>query len=84
MRFLYFYLMKGAPDEVRATAPEHSAYWNRLALEDYAGGPFGDRTGGLITFDTGSLSEAERLVAGDPFPQRGLIAQSWLKEWKLD
>lgn len=26
MRILYFYLMKRAPDRVRAVAPEHAAY----------------------------------------------------------
>jgi hypothetical protein len=39
MRFLYFYLMKDAPDRVRATAPEHAAYWRNLGLRDYLGGP---------------------------------------------
>jgi hypothetical protein len=39
MRFLYFYLMKDAPDRVRATAPEHAAYWRNLGLRDYLGDP---------------------------------------------
>jgi hypothetical protein len=55
-----------------------------MGLANYLGGPFADRSGGLITFDSASPAEAERLVANDPFPQRGLIEQSWLKEWKLD
>jgi hypothetical protein len=46
MRFLYFYLMKDAPDRVRATAPKHAAYWRELGLGDYLGGPFADRSGG--------------------------------------
>lgn len=84
MRFLYFYVMKDDPDAVRATAAEHASYWDELHLSRYMGGAFADRPGGLITFDAGSLGEAERLVAEDPFPQRGLIGQSWLKEWNVD
>jgi hypothetical protein len=37
MRFLYFYLMKDAPDRVRAAAPKHAAYWRELGLRDYLG-----------------------------------------------
>jgi hypothetical protein len=32
MRFLYFNLIKDAPDRVRATAPQHAAYWRQLGL----------------------------------------------------
>jgi hypothetical protein len=49
MRFLYFYLMRDLADRVRAVAPDHAAYWRDLALGEYAGGPFADRSGGLIT-----------------------------------
>jgi hypothetical protein len=66
MRFLYFYLMSHARARVQAVAPEHAVYWRELGLPDYLGGPFGDRSGGLITFETGSANEAERLVANDP------------------
>jgi hypothetical protein len=61
MRFLYFYLMKDAPARVQATAPGHAAYWHDLGLRDYLGGPFADRSGGLITFHADSGVEAERL-----------------------
>ena len=49
-RFAYFYFMSGDPDRVRATVPRHVAHWSGLGLNDYLGGPFEDRTGGLITF----------------------------------
>lgn len=42
MRILYFYLMRNEPDRVSRTAPHHSAYWQRLSLDDYEGGPFAD------------------------------------------
>ncbi|HZD23023.1 MAG TPA: YciI family protein [Acidimicrobiia bacterium] len=41
-------------------------------MDHYLGGPFADRSGGLIAFDAASSAEAERLVEDDPFPQRGL------------
>jgi len=44
MRFAYLYLMKDAPDRVRAVAPEHADYWHGLALRGYLGGPGGVRS----------------------------------------
>jgi uncharacterized protein YciI len=84
MRFLYFYLMKDAPDRVRAAAPKHAAYWRELGLRDYLGGPFADRSGGLITFQAASGAQAERLVANDPFLSEGLLERHWVKQWLLD
>jgi hypothetical protein len=84
MRVLYFYLMRDAEDRIRAAAPEHATYWRELGLEDYLGGPFADRSGGLITFEVGSIDEAERRVAEDPFVRGDLLERRWLKEWLLD
>jgi uncharacterized protein YciI len=84
MRFLYFYLMRGEPDRVRGIAPEHAAYWHALELRDYLGGPFADRSGGLITFEIPSAEDAERLVAGDPFVQEDLLERRWVQEWSID
>jgi uncharacterized protein YciI len=81
MRFLYFYLMTGVADRVLAAAPKHAGYWQQLGLPDYLGGPFADRSGGLITFSAGSAADAERLVADDPFVREGLLEQYWVKEW---
>jgi hypothetical protein len=52
MRFLFFYLMTDDPDRVRRVAAQHSAYWGQQALAGYLGGPFADRSGGLITFES--------------------------------
>jgi hypothetical protein len=58
---------------VRGVAPEHAAYWHGLGLRDYIGGPFADRSVGLITFEIASAEEAEeRLVADDPFVREDL------------
>jgi uncharacterized protein YciI len=84
MRFLYFYLMREAPDRVRATAPEHAAYWRELQLRGYRGGPFADRSGGLITFEAESAAAAQALVANDPFLREDLLERHWVKEWLLD
>lgn len=59
MRFLYFYVMKDELDAVRAPAAEHATDWDDLRLVRYLGGPFADRSGGLITFYAESLGEAE-------------------------
>jgi uncharacterized protein len=84
MRFSYFYLMKPDPDRVRAVAPEHVGYWRSLELRQYLGGPFADRSGGLITFEIGSADEAEQLVAGDPFVREELLESRWLNEWDIE
>jgi hypothetical protein len=81
MRFLYIYFMTDAPDRVRAAAPEHAAYWRALGLRDYLGGPFADRSGGLITFEADSPEDADRLVGDDPFLRADLLERHWVKEW---
>ncbi len=84
MRFLYFYLMKDVPDRVRGAAPKHAAYWRDLGLPAYLGGPFADRSGGLITFEAESSADAEARVADDPFSRDDLLEHRWVKEWMLD
>ncbi len=66
---------------VREAVPEHVAHWQGLGLGDYIGGPFEDRTGGLITFRAVGRSQAEQAVAADPFVTRGLLERHWLKRW---
>lgn len=84
MRIAYLYLMKDEPGRVRAVAPEHASYWHGLATTGYLGGPFADRSGGLITFEAESSEKAERLVADDPFIRQGLVENRWLKQWITD
>lgn len=84
MRVAYFYLMANDPDRVRAVAPQHAAYWRALSLAGYLGGPFADRSGGLILFTADSTDQADRLVAGDPFVREALVDESWTKEWVPD
>jgi uncharacterized protein YciI len=83
MRFAYIYFMTEDPDRVTAVVAEHVAYWRALRLPEYLGGPFGDRSGGLISFEAGSLDEAEKLVGEDPFVRAKLLSQRWVQHWDV-
>lgn len=80
-RFVYFYLMRDEPDRVRAGVPRHVSHWRGLGLAGYLGGPFADRTGGLIVFEAEDTSRAAAAVDSDPFAQDGLLESYWLKQW---
>ncbi|MBI4672062.1 MAG: hypothetical protein HY741_10410 [Chloroflexi bacterium] len=80
-RFAYFYFNRGAPDEIRQVVPAHVKYWKTVSASEYRGGPFADRTGGLIIFSASNLDEATAIVEQDPFALEGLLEQKWLKEW---
>ena len=82
--FAYFYFMMDQPDKVGLTVPEHIDYWNKLQLEDYLGGPFQDRTGGLISFSAKDLESAETIVENDPFIREELLERYWLKIWLIE
>ena len=84
MRVAYVYFMSDDPDRVRAVAPQHAAYWHSLTLPAYLGGPFADRSGGVITFEVESIDSAQRLVEGDPFSRQGLLQRRWLEQWIPD
>jgi hypothetical protein len=80
-RFVYVYFMKPLPKRVRDAVPLHVKYWHSPGLPGYQGGPFGDRTGGLITFEATDLAAATALVDCDPFLTHDLIENRWVKEW---
>ena len=80
-RFAYLYFMKDDPDRVRATVGRHRAHWQELRLPGYLGGPFQDRTGGLVTFEAQDDQTARRAVDADPFVQEGVLEMHWLKQW---
>jgi uncharacterized protein YciI len=81
MKIVHYYSMRPDPDRVRMVAPEHAAYWAGLGLPAYLGGPFADRSGGLITFEADSVHEAERLVDGNPFVREDVLESFVMKEW---
>jgi uncharacterized protein YciI len=80
--FVYVYSMAHDPSRVRSVAPHHAVYWHGLNLADYRGGPFADRSGGLITFLADGLGQAEATVAGDPFVCEGLLEHYSVNEWQ--
>lgn len=82
MRFAYLYFMANDPTRVANTAPRHVAHWHALALPGYVGGPFTDRTGGLITFSADDRAAAEAAVLADPFVREALVTTWWLKSWE--
>ncbi|HSL23771.1 MAG TPA: YciI family protein [Vicinamibacterales bacterium] len=80
-RFVYFYLMRPFPKQVQLVAPAHVEHWKAAHVEEYRGGPFADRSGGLIEFVTQDVQKATDIVRNDPFVSAGLVEASWLKEW---
>jgi uncharacterized protein YciI len=73
--------MKDEADEVRLAVPSHVSHWRELHVSGYLGGPFEDRTGGLIIFETDDAAQAEQAVETDPFVEQQLLDVYWLKEW---
>lgn len=80
-QFVFFYTMRENAPEIREVVPAHVAYWKGAALEGYRGGPFADRSGGLITFRAADLRAATDVTEKDPFVLRGLLREKWTKEW---
>ena len=80
-RFVFFYFNRNEPEKIRQVVPAHVQYWKKMNVEGYLGGPFTDRTGGLISFVTSNLEEATAIIYQDPFVLSDLIDQKWIKEW---
>jgi uncharacterized protein YciI len=83
-RFAYFYFMKNEPDSIQAVVPSHVEYWNKRELDKYLGGPFADRSGGLIIFEAESIADATSIVMNDPFVSEALLEDRWVKEWAVE
>jgi len=80
--FVHFYFMKRDVEGIGEAIPEHVTYWRTLKLNTYTGGPFADRSGGLIVFDAVDLESAQKIIGNDPFVTRDLIETGCTKEWK--
>ena len=80
-QFVYFYLMKNYPEKVGKIVPEHIKYWKDSEPINYSGGPFSDRSGGLILFEAENMEAATDLAMNDPFVVQELIEDKWVKEW---
>lgn len=82
-RFVYFYLMKNEPEKIQSAVPLHVEYWKKCNPKGYMGGPFADRSGGLITFETDGLEEATRMIMSDPFVLGDVLENKWIREWSV-
>ncbi len=82
-QIVFFYLMRNEPEKIRETVPRHEEYWQTRKLRKYRGGPFGDLSGGLITFEADDFEQASKIVQGDPFVTEVLLESSWLKDWVI-
>lgn len=80
-QFVYFYLMTNDPEEIRNIVPEHIRYWKDTPQINYSGGPFSDRSGGLILFESENIETATMVAMKDPFVVLDLIESKWVKEW---
>lgn len=80
-RFVYFYFNRRTPEQIREVVPAHVRYWQTARVADYQGGPFADRTGGLISFAAQDLQQATAIILQDPFVLEDLIDEKWIKEW---
>jgi uncharacterized protein YciI len=83
-RFAFFYFMKKEPDKIQIVVPSHIEYWEKCNLRTYLGGPFADRSGGLITFEAENLEEATSIIMDDPFISQNLLETKWIKEWAAE
>jgi len=76
--------MKNEPDKIIQVVPFHVEYWKNCKLEKYIGGPFSDRTGGLISFEAANLEEATEIIMKDPFIIEDILESKWIKEWLVE
>lgn len=79
--FVFKYMMVDNPEKIKAKVPLHIEYWKNQNFEYYKGGPFVDRSGGLITFSATTIDEAKRIVSKDPFMAGNVLDHYMIKEW---
>jgi hypothetical protein len=70
---------------IAALRPAHREYLARLHADGrlVACGPFTDGTGALFIYETGSLAEAEEILAADPYQIADVFAGCRLSTWDI-
>ena len=81
--YAFFYFMKNQSEAIGETVPGHIAYWKDDNYRKIQGGPFADRSGGMVVFQAESLDSATLIANSDPFVKEDLLDNSWVKEWIL-
>ena len=84
MRIVYFYLNRNDAEKIKEVVPRHVQYWQSAEVAEYQGGPFSDRSGGLIIFQAANLEEATHIIQQDPFVLEDMIAEKWIKSWIVE
>ena len=86
-QYVFFYMMKKDlkkdVNEIKEYVKEHIKYWHDNKPENFSGGPFSDRSGGMILFSAENINTAEKLATNDPFVLKDLIKIKWIKEWQI-
>ena len=78
---LFFNFVKNNSEKIGDIVPLHITYWKNQKLDNYSGGPFADRTGGLIMFESSDIEKTMKLTDKDPFIEHDIIDSKWVKEW---
>ncbi|HVL25622.1 MAG TPA: YciI family protein [Thermomicrobiales bacterium] len=65
--------------------PTHREYLRSIleAGKLHESGPLADDSGAIIVYDVADLSEAQEILANDPFAQEGVIAGAQLQQWNI-
>ena len=79
-KYVFLYFIKNTPEKISLVI----SYWKDVNVDSDKGGPFGDRSGGLIAFAAESLEDAKKIVNDDSFVNQDLLKERWVKEWDVE
>ena len=79
--FVFCYFMDFEPARLKTLIPAQIEYWQKNAPANLTGGPFKDRSGGMLSFSATDLDTAMEICKGDPFVKDGLVKEYWVREW---
>jgi uncharacterized protein len=85
MKVVNYAAYTSVPWRVAALRPAHREYLATLHADGrlVACGPFTDGSGALYIYETGSLAEAEEILAADPYHIGGVFAGCRLSPWEI-
>ena len=85
MKVVNYAAYTSATWRIAALRPAHREYLARLHADGrlVACGPFTDGSGALYIYETGSLAEAEEILAADPYQIADVFAGCSLSTWDI-